>query len=124
MASPWKTVKSYVLWTHARGSLHYDIMVSLILLFIFLSPQAINYKDKPPEFNPHQMGVLVNPDGNGGFIYQVDARAVAGRGKAELDDALLGVIEPISGQVRILDYQALTDTSGRVIAYRVRVERP
>ena len=120
----WKTVKGYVLWTYERGSLHYDLMVTLILLFIFLSPQVINYKDQPPDRFAHPIGVLVNPDGNGGFYYQIDARAVAGHSGAELESVLLSIIEPIAGEVRIVDYQALTDTSGRIIAYRVRVERP
>jgi len=42
-----KTLKSYVWWTHERGSVHYDVMVTLILAFIFLTPHWINYGDQP-----------------------------------------------------------------------------
>jgi len=40
---------SYFYWTYSRGSLHYDVMVTLILLFIFLTPHipGLNYGDKP-----------------------------------------------------------------------------
>lgn len=124
MAAIWKTIKGYILWTYERGSLHYDVMVTLILLFIFFSPQVINYKDQPPERFAHPIGVLVSPDGAGGFYYQIDAKAIAGHSGGDLEGVLLGIIEPIAGEVRIVDYQALTDTSGRITAYRVRVERP
>ena len=33
----WGTIRSYILWQHERGTLHYDIMVTLILIFVFLS---------------------------------------------------------------------------------------
>ena len=43
----WRTIRGYILWSYERGSLHYDIMVTLILLFVFVSPRFINFKDKP-----------------------------------------------------------------------------
>ena len=43
----WATIRSYILWQHERGTLHYDIMVTLILIFIFFSPRVINFNDKP-----------------------------------------------------------------------------
>src|SRR5205823_3280433 len=72
----WRTIRGYVLWTYERGSVHYDVMVTLILAFIFLAPHWINFKDKPVEHTPHQTGVVVTPDGENGFIYQVEASAV------------------------------------------------
>ena len=38
-----KIFRSYVFWTYQRGSAHYDVMVTLILLFIFVSPRFINF---------------------------------------------------------------------------------
>jgi len=26
----WRTIRSYILWQHERGTLHYDVMVTLI----------------------------------------------------------------------------------------------
>src|SRR5450432_3086191 len=76
MNSVWRTIRGYILWSYERGSLHYDIMVTLILLFVFVSPRLINYKDKPVERNPHLTGVVVIPGDKGGFIYQIQASAV------------------------------------------------
>ena len=38
MNAIWRTIRGYVMWQYERGTLHYDIMVTLILIFIFLSP--------------------------------------------------------------------------------------
>ena len=65
----------YLWWTSPRGSVPYDIMVTLILAFIFLAPLAINFGDKPTVRSPHQTEMVVRPDGNG-FLYKVDAAAV------------------------------------------------
>lgn len=39
-------LKSFVLWDYARGSWQYDVMVGLILAFIFLTPRA-PFGDQP-----------------------------------------------------------------------------
>jgi hypothetical protein len=48
-----KTIKSFIWWTHERGSRPYDLMVALIILFIFLAPRFIDFRDKPPAPDPH-----------------------------------------------------------------------
>jgi len=76
MTGIWRTIRDYIFWSYERGTIQYDIMVTLILLFVFLSPRLINFKDKPVEHNPHRTGVAVVPDGQGGLIYQIEAAAV------------------------------------------------
>ena len=123
MKRVWTTIRDYILWSHERGTIHYDVMVTLILLFVFLSPRWINYKDKPVEHNPHRTGVVVTPDGQGGFIYQIEARAVDGRDDDAIRGQLLKVIEPIAGEATISNYEAVRDQSGNILAYKVWVQR-
>lgn len=123
MSRVWQTIRGYIWWTYDRGSMHYDVMVTLILAFIFLAPYWINFKDKPIERTPHPTEVVVSPDGQSGFIYEVPASAVTGRTAAETEADLLRVIEPIAGEVEITSYEKVRDNKGRVIAYRVRVVR-
>src|ERR1700733_10991509 len=52
MNAVWRTIRNYVLWSYERGTLHYDIMVTLILIFIFFSPYWINFNDKPKPPQP------------------------------------------------------------------------
>jgi len=119
----WRTIRSYILWSYERGTIQYDVMVTLILIFVFLSPQVINFKDKPVEHNPHRTGVAVMPDGEGGFIYEIEAREIKSQDDAGLRSELLSIIEPISGEVTISRYEAVRDRAGSVLAYKVWVQR-
>jgi hypothetical protein len=123
MTSIWRTIRDYILWSYERGTVQYDIMVTLILLFVFLSPRWINFKDKPIERNPHPTGVVVVPDVGGGFIYQIEGSAVSGKDDGAVRSQLLRIIEPISGEVSITKYEAVRDRSGNVLKYQVWVQR-
>ena len=129
MNAVWRTIRGYVLWSYERGTLHYDVMVTLILLFVFLSPYWINFNDKPVERNPHPTGVVVLPDGQGGLIYQVDGSALAGRSDSiggdedAVRDELRQIIEPISGAVAITRYDVIRDGKGHIQIYKVWVQK-
>jgi hypothetical protein len=115
----WRTVRDYILWSHERGTIQYDVMVTLILLFVFLSPYWINFKDKPVEHNPRHAGAVVLLDGQGGLIYEIEASAVSGKDDVAVRNALLQIIEPISGEVSIAKVETVRDGKGRVLRYRV-----
>ncbi|MGH9497866.1 MAG: hypothetical protein ACRD3L_01865 [Terriglobales bacterium] len=119
----WSTIRSYVLWSHERGTVQYDVMVTLILLFVFFSPRLINFKDKPVEHNPRAAGILVTSDGQGGLIYQIDAKGLQGKDDAAIRTELLSIIEPVSGEVTISKYEVVRDRSGRILSYRVWIQR-
>jgi len=123
MKRAWRTLRDYVLWSYERGTIQYDVMVTVILIFVFASPLAINFKDKPVEHNPHRTGVVVIPDGRGGFIYQIEARAIAAGDEETIQAEMLSVIEPISGEVSISHYEAVRDGAGSIVAYKVWVQR-
>jgi hypothetical protein len=123
MKAIWRTIRGYILWSYERGTLHYDIMVTLILIFVFLSPYWINFKDKPVQHNPHPTGVIVTSDGHGGLLYQIEAAAIMPGDDSSVRLQLLHIIEPISGEVSLVRYESVQDKKGRVEAYRVWVHR-
>jgi hypothetical protein len=129
MTSPGKLAKSYLFWTYARGSFHYDVMVTAILIFLFGSPFLINFKDRPVETVAlHSSEVLVKEAGTSGdrarFVYQVRAEDLGSpRSDAALQSAILRVIEPVSGEVTLERYEEVKDSSGHVSAYNVWVLR-
>ena len=123
MGAIWRTIRGYILWSYERGSLHYDIMVTLILIFVFVSPHYINFKDKPVERNPHLTGVVVIPDEKGGFVYQIQASAVNAEVGQDVRAQLEKIIEPISGAVSITRYEAVKDAGGHAQSYKVWVEK-
>jgi hypothetical protein len=123
MSRIWRTIRSYIWWTHQRGDFHYDVMVTVILLFIFLAPNWIAFNDKPTERNPHQTAVVtVIPDG-ADFIYRIDASAVDGDNDAEIRSNLMRIIEPIAGEVVLLRYEPEADPKGHVKWYRAWIQR-
>ncbi|MGA7295359.1 MAG: hypothetical protein WBW53_23910 [Terriglobales bacterium] len=123
MGAIWRTIRGYILWAYERGSLHYDIMVTLILLFVFVSPYFINFNDKPVERNPHLTGVVVIPGDKGGFVYQIQASAVNTDAGHDVRRQLEDIIEPISGAVSITRYEVVKDASGHTQSYKVWVEK-
>ncbi len=118
-----RTIRDFVLWSYERGTIQYDVMVTLILLFLFLSPYFINYKDKPVQHNPNAAGVTINTDGKGGFIYQIEGSAVSAGDDGAVRTELLKIIEPISGEVNITKVVPMKDSAGHVLVYKVWVQK-
>lgn len=124
-----QVIKSYLFWTYERGSFHYDVMVTLILIFMFVSPHLFNFNDRPVETVAlHASEVLVKEAGTVGiksrFVYQIRADEIGNaKTDAEVQKAILRVVEPISGEVTLDHYDAVKDAQGRVIAYDAWVLR-
>ncbi|HEY4008745.1 MAG TPA: hypothetical protein VGM11_01245, partial [Acidobacteriaceae bacterium] len=94
----------YIFWTYERGSFHYDVMVTLILLFLFLAPRFIDFKDRPAAEVPAGLQptqILVRHAGyNAGtehLIYTVRAADLHGATGPSLQTAAMRIIQPISG---------------------------
>lgn len=122
MLGIWRTIRGYILWSYERGTIQYDIMVTLILLFVFLSPHYLGYNDKPIDRNPHPTGVVIVPEGTG-FVYQIEASAVQGQNETAIREQLLRIIEPISGEVTIIKYEVVHDKKGNVQSYKIWAQR-
>ena len=123
MNAVWRTIRGYILWQHERGTLHYDIMVTLILIFIFVSPRVINFNDKPISRNPHPTEVAVIAQTDGQLFFQVPANAVTAGDDPSVRDQLLRIIEPISGAVSIVSYETVSDHKGKIQSYKVLAKR-
>jgi hypothetical protein len=122
----------YFFWTYERGSFQFDVMVTLILIFLFVSPHVIDFRDRPVETVALQGSeVLVKEAGSSGgnsrFIFQIRADQQGGPQARQTDDerraAILRVIEPISGEVTLERYEPVLDAHGKVVAYNAWVVR-
>lgn len=118
-SSVWRTIRGFILWSHERGTIQYDVMVTLILLFVFFSPRVIEFNDRPVARNPHATGVVVYGDGPEGLLYEVDAKVLQPGDSAAVQSQLLRIIEPISGEFSITRYEAVTDKKGKVVSYKI-----
>ena len=96
--------------------MHYDVMVTLILAFIFIAPFYINFKDKPTAHTTHPKQIIVNRNGQDGFIYEISAdQLIQGD---DMNAELTRALEPTVGNVVITRYEAVRDQKGRTVAYR------
>jgi hypothetical protein len=123
-----RLLRSYFFWTYERGSLHYDVMVTLILLFLFIAPRFIDFKDKPvADVGLQPTQVLVRHAGyNQGserLVYTVRASELHGATGPALQEAAMKIIQPISGPVTVDLITPVQDTTGRTVAYDVTVHR-
>lgn len=123
MNAVWRTIRGYILWQYERGTLHYDIMVTLILIFVIFSPRVIIFNDKPIYRNPHPTDVVVNAQADGHLFFQVSANAVTPGDDQSVRDQLLHIIEPISGAVSIVSYETVSDRTGKLQSYKVTAKR-
>lgn len=122
----------YFWWTEERGSIHYDVMVTVILLFLFLAPRFIDFRDRPVETVAlHSSEVLVKEagqvDGDARFMFQIRADQQGGPQPSQDEDerrtAILRVVEPISGEVTLERYEPVYDSHHAVVAYNAWVLR-
>lgn len=124
-----KLLRSYLFWTYERGSFHYDVMVTLILLFLFVGPRFIDFKAKPVEtitLDPSEVMVKEAGTTEAGkiFLYQIRAKDLpAATTDSEQQAALLDVIEPISGHVTLQRYEPIRDAKGKIVSYNAWVLR-
>jgi len=116
-----RILRSYFFWTYERGSFHYDVMVTLILAFIFLTPRIWNYGDRPQDEKLAPGSVLVKAAGPGDFVYEIPAAQIHGDGS--LDAQLHQNVESISGPVVIDRYEAVKEPHGKITVYRVWAHR-
>jgi len=116
-----KTLSAYLWWTEERGSFRYDVMVTLILLFIFVTPHLWNYRDRPAPRGMSSSEVLVKTESPDHFLYQINASQIDK--SQDIETALLHNVEAISGDVVLDKYKAAKDSSGKIVAYRVWAHR-
>lgn len=122
-----KTLKSYFFWTHARGSFHYDVMVTLILAFIFITPQFWNYGDKPIPISGFSGPIMVVSDHGRGLLVTVgagDVHVAANADDSAIRKALHRAIEPVTGDaVFVTHWETVTGANGEPTEWRVHVRR-
>jgi hypothetical protein len=119
---------SYFYWTYPRGCFHYDVMVTLILLFIFVTPHipGWSYGDKPSSIAGPLHPIQVTGNDGHGLIVTVqasDADVPSGASDATVKKALRKAIEPVTGDAVFVEHwETVTDTQGN-LAWKVWAHR-
>lgn len=122
-----QVLKSYFYWTSPRGSFQYDIMVTLILAFIFVTPHLWNYGDKPTSTDRNTQPVIVRGDGANGLIVTVQASDVntpAASPDPVIKKALKKAMEPVLGDsISVVRWELTRDAAGNPVAWKIWAHR-
>lgn len=126
LSPPLRILRNYFFWKYERGSFHYDVMVTLILLFLFISPHFIDFHDRPiPDVPPRANEVLVLSSGESGhrFVYEIRADDLQNaHTDADRRSRITQIVDNIGGG-QILSIKPVTDPRGHVVAYDASVRR-
>lgn len=122
-----QVLKSYFYWTYSRGSFHYDVLVTLILLFIFITPLLWDYGDKPRSTASNTENVIVRGDGGHGLIVTLrasDVNVPPASSDAVINKALKRAMEPVLGDSMYVERWELTrDRNGNPESWKVWAHR-
>jgi hypothetical protein len=122
-------VLSYFYWTYPRGCFHYDVMVTLILAFIFITPHLWSYGDRPQPIShlKHPMQVMgVGGQDEPHMIVTIDAtdvQAPEGATPGEMKRILRKAIEPVTGDAVFVDSWQTTMGENGVLVWKVKAHR-
>ena len=123
-----RILKSYFYWTYPRGCFHYDVLVTLCLLFIFVTPHLWDYGDKPARVVGPQHPIQVVSSDTHGLIVTVQASDVnldlrTTASNQAVRKALRQAIEPVTGDaVSVQRWETVKDAQGN-LAWRVWARR-
>ncbi len=108
-------------WAYDRGTWQYDIMVALILAFIFFTPRAW-FQDRPvPPLPTADIVLLLNDPAQ--KVYQIRASLMELGTDGSVDRSAERVLETHTGKsVEVVRVEpGLKDSRGQVISYAVWV---
>ncbi len=118
-----RTLKGYVFWSHERGSIPYDIMVTLILAFIFITPRLWHYGDQPQLPQETRKSIVVHSQADGTLVFDIPASRIKTKSSNSVRSQLEQDARAISGPVIVDRVETVKDSTGRVTAYKMWAHR-
>ena len=109
--------KRFLFWDFPRGSRPYDIMVGIILIFIFLTPRAW-FRDQPRVPQASQVAALRSDDG--GKVFVVDTELLSGIAEEQRVAKVGQILKNLPGgrtNVEVTRVEAIYDSEGEIKAF-------
>lgn len=107
--------KRFILWDYARASWQYDVMVGIILVFIFLTPRDW-FRDQP---RIPRASSIVRPAENRGNILFVDSEVLADVPEPQRLDRLRKFLktQPSTANISVTRVEPILDSEGELQGY-------
>ncbi len=125
LRSLWRGVGRAVFWTYRRGSWQYDVLVVLILAFIFFTPRSwLGDRPASPTQNANPGSNLASsPAAPEAVLYRVDAELLESRGQVSVAAILQEILErQLSRPLKLRSFAPVKNAQGVVVGYDVLVE--
>ena len=122
------TLQKIIFWAYARGTMQYDILCALILLFIFLTPRSF-FRDWPVFNSPRQFTygdqIVDTYDQDGNPVMNVSTQLIP----QNLDSAVVRTAARIQLQktlnrsISIADIKPILGENGETVGYSIWLEQ-
>ena len=113
----WHAVRPAILWSYRRGSWPYDVIVIVILAFIFLTPRSF-FNDQPRLPSVREVGTMT--DDQGTMVFLIEAFELDGTSESDQSAKLQELLRRRTGEdLQVIEARPTTDESGAVTAYLV-----
>jgi hypothetical protein len=109
-------LKRFILWDYPRASWQYDVIVGIILAFIFLTPREW-FRDQPRIPNPGSIAMISS--GNGVSAFFIPADLAGGASGQPLSAKLNQLLQTKTGEKRldVTRIEPVRDSEGELQGY-------
>lgn len=108
-------LKRFILWDYPRASWQYDVMVGLILLFIFLTPRSW-FRDQPRTAQASQISLVRG--GHGSDVLWIEPELLAGVPDDRRLAKVAELLKSRPGKIPVITrVEPILDSEGEVKGY-------
>ena len=111
----WRAVRRFILWDYRRATWHYDVLVGLILAFVFLAPGEW-FRDQPriPQARP----IVVLSGARSEVLYWIEAELLAGAATEERSRKAEEILKTQYGKkLELIRLEPVADSDEEVKGY-------
>jgi hypothetical protein len=114
-------LKRFVLWDYPRASWQFDVMVGVILMFVFLTPRSW-FRDQPR--TPHANQVAVLGAGHGDNVFWLEPELLTGVPDDQRLATLTKLLKSRTGKtLTIARVEPILDSEGEIKGYMAFAKR-
>ncbi len=108
--------KRFVLWDFPRGGWQYDVIVGLILAFVFFTPRGW-FRDQPRMNKPSNIAMA--PSEHGTLLFFVERESLEGTPPERQAQELTRILraQMANGHLRVLRVEPIIDSEGELRGY-------
>jgi len=111
-------LKRFIFWDYPRASWQYDVMVGIIILFVFLTPRGW-FRDQPR--TPMVSSIAVLPGEHGNSVFWIETALLSGMGKEQQAQKSAELIRKFTHQrqVAVTGVEPVQDSDGATTGYMI-----